>query len=78
MIAKAFQKNKCLTEVLLFDTDIKDEAAKELCEALQKNKSLTHVNLGWNSFSPKYLSQINKLSNDNIAKAREDQCPIQQ
>lgn len=40
----------------MFDTEIRDECAKELAQAMSTNKNITHVNLGWNTFSPKYLT----------------------
>lgn len=77
-IGRALQKNKCcVTNVQLFDTEVKDECAKEMAQAMVSNKQITQVNLGWNTFSPKYQTQINKLKHDNIVKAREDECPQQ-
>lgn len=52
----------------MYDTEVKDECAKEMAIALSVNKSLKQINLGWNTFSPKYLTQITKLTHDNVTK----------
>lgn len=75
LIAKAFAKNQCLTKLILYDTEIKDECAKEFTQTLKINKHLQHINLGWNTFNPKYLHQINRLQKDNISNARQESCP---
>lgn len=69
--------NRCVAKVQMYDTEIKDECAKEMAQALTVNKSLKHLNLGWNSFSPKYLTTIQKLTKDNLALEREELCPQQ-
>lgn len=61
----------------MIDTEIQDETAKEIAIALSKNQSITHINLGWNIFSPKYLDKIKKLSNENMSKIRSEVCPQQ-
>lgn len=62
MIAKALAKNTaCSTKLILFDTEIKDECAKELTQTLRINKSLKEISIGWNSLSPKYINQIKRL-----------------
>jgi len=61
MIAKALAKNPCSTKLILFDTEIRDECAKELTQTLKINKSLKEISIGWNSLSPKYINQIKRL-----------------
>ena len=70
LIAKALSKNPQIANVQMFDTDIKDECAKQMAFALKANHSLKQVNVGWNTFSPKYVTQINKLTKENISKQR--------
>ncbi|CDW82579.1 UNKNOWN [Stylonychia lemnae] len=70
-IAKLLESNQnSLLNLNLSENRLGDFGGLMIARAFQKNNCLT--------FSPKYLTQINKLSHDNIAKARGDQCPIQQ
>lgn len=60
IIAKALMSNRALTVVEMRDTEMRNEAAKEIAESLKINKKVTHLDIGWNLFSPTYIGQIEK------------------
>lgn len=67
--------NSVLTVVDMRDTEMRNEAAKEIAESMKINKNLTHLNVEWNLFSPTYLDSIEKSTRKNKSHARKASCP---
>lgn len=70
-IIKDLQAGEDVKEIDLRFSQIGDEEAKVLAQALQDNKTVTTIDLGWNRVGGELLEDIDKLLERNQLRAEE-------